>query len=235
MRPYAFALCMVALAGGAAGITGVGRLPVSSPEFSGESSHDVRYREAAGKPNDPWRNLTAEEAADHGEPICNCKTGRECDCVDCVCEGCPCKTTKRVVDPLTGIEVSGPAVIMISAPWCAPCQAAKRSEFHAQIPQKGWEYHVDETQKHRVRVYPTYRIFNKGKWWTVEGELTAKKMLPEYADTQPVQYSGSNLRVGAPEAAVVRDPAAAAAVQYSGSCCTPQSAPVRRGLFGFRR
>src|SRR5690606_9235385 len=84
MRSIAVALCMAALAG--AGMVGV---------KTGEralSDHDQRYRDAAGKPNDPWRNLTAEEANEHlrGAEVCNCKLGGKCDCVDCDCDGCPC-------------------------------------------------------------------------------------------------------------------------------------------------
>src|SRR5690554_3427146 len=121
MRSIAVALCMAALAG--AGMVGV---------KTGEralSDHDQRYRDAAGKPNDPWRNLTAEEANEHlrGAEVCNCKSGKPCDCEDCQCEDCLCETIRKsrtvespksptvkqdlIADPVTGVEVSGPAII----------------------------------------------------------------------------------------------------------------------------
>src|SRR5688572_30053666 len=52
-----------------------------------------------------------------------CPCGDDCPC------GAKAATVKQdlTVDPVTGIEVSGPSVIMISAKWCGPCQAEKKS------------------------------------------------------------------------------------------------------------
>lgn len=79
-------------------------------------------------------------------------------------------------DPLTGISVTGPTVIMVSAKWCEPCQTFKLGPMPGELAAKRWDFVVDENETAKVRMYPTYRIYDGKKWVQVEGVLTAAKM-----------------------------------------------------------
>lgn len=91
---------------------------------------------------------------------------------------CEVVPVKQVVatDPLTGISVTGPTVIMVSAKWCEPCQTFKLGPMPGELAAKRWDFMVDENETAKVRMYPTYRIYDGKKWVQVEGVLTAAKM-----------------------------------------------------------
>lgn len=67
---------------------------------------------------------------------------------------------KATTDPVTGITVKGPAVIMISKDGCAPCQRMK-SETLPRAAKDGYEVQVIERPCER---YPTTRIFDGSRW-----------------------------------------------------------------------
>lgn len=84
-------------------------------------------------------------------------------------------------DPLTGIEVDRPTVIMVSASWCGPCQTWKRGPVPPELANKGWALiiaDVTEDQWKHVKVssYPTYRIYDGTKWVQTSGMLTGSSM-----------------------------------------------------------
>ena len=65
-----------------------------------------------------------------------------------------------VRDPVTGIEVHGCSVIMISKEGCAPCALMKR-ETLPEAQKDGYEVFVIEQKAER---YPTTRIWNGREW-----------------------------------------------------------------------
>ena len=65
-----------------------------------------------------------------------------------------------VRDPVTGIEVRGCSVIMISKEGCAPCAMMKR-ETLVDAKADGYEVFVIEQKAER---YPTTRIWNGREW-----------------------------------------------------------------------
>jgi thioredoxin-related protein len=75
------------------------------------------------------------------------------------------QASKPVRDPVTGIEVSGRAVIMISKQGCAPCEMLKR-ETLPQAREAGYETTIVEQAAER---YPTTRIFDGRRWQTRVG------------------------------------------------------------------
>jgi thioredoxin-related protein len=70
------------------------------------------------------------------------------------------QAAKLVRDPVTGIEVSGRAVIMISKQGCAPCEQLKR-ETLPQAREAGYETTIVELP---AKQYPTTRIFDGRRW-----------------------------------------------------------------------
>jgi thioredoxin-related protein len=72
------------------------------------------------------------------------------------------QASKLVRDPVTGIEVSGRAVIMISKQGCAPCEQLKR-ETLPEAREAGYETTIVEQPSER---YPTTRIFDGKRWQT---------------------------------------------------------------------
>jgi hypothetical protein len=107
---------------------------------------------------------------------CDCAAGGKCECDPCKCRFCKTANQAVAADPLTGISVSKPTVIMISASWCAPCQGFKKGPMPGELRAKGWDFVIDESQTAKVRLYPTYRIYDGVKWVQVEGVLTGSKM-----------------------------------------------------------
>ncbi len=75
------------------------------------------------------------------------------------------QASKPVRDPVTGIEVSGRAVIMISKQGCAPCEQLKR-ETLPEAREAGYETTIVEQAAER---YPTTRIFDGRRWQTRVG------------------------------------------------------------------
>lgn len=110
-------------------------------------------------------------------PQVECKPVEPCDVPECD-KPEPAKPVKQVVatDPLTGINVTGPTVIMVSAKWCEPCQKFKQGPMPGEILSKGWSFVVDETETAKVSMYPTYRIYDGKRWVQVSGVLTGAKM-----------------------------------------------------------
>jgi thiol-disulfide isomerase/thioredoxin len=104
----------------------------------------------------------------------------------------PNPVKQAVVDPLTGISVDRPTVIMVSAAWCGPCQTFKQGPMPAELVSKGWVFlPIDVTEeqwKHvKVRLYPTFRIYNGARWVQVDGVLTPAKMKSALGTTGPVR------------------------------------------------
>jgi thioredoxin-related protein len=75
------------------------------------------------------------------------------------------QASKPVRDPVTGIEVSGRAVIMISKQGCAPCERMKRETLPV-AKESGYEIHTKELPAEQ---YPTTRIFDGRRWQTRVG------------------------------------------------------------------
>jgi hypothetical protein len=65
-----------------------------------------------------------------------------------------------VRDPVTGIEVRGASVIMISKEGCPPCELMKK-ETLVDARADGYEVFVIERKSER---YPTTRIWNGREW-----------------------------------------------------------------------
>jgi thioredoxin-related protein len=65
-----------------------------------------------------------------------------------------------VRDPVTGIEVRGASVIMISKEGCPPCELMKK-ETLVDARADGYEVFVIEQKAER---YPTTRIWNGREW-----------------------------------------------------------------------
>jgi hypothetical protein len=65
-----------------------------------------------------------------------------------------------VRDPVTGLEVRGASVIMISKEGCAPCALMKK-ETLVDARADGYEVFVIEQKSER---YPTTRIWNGREW-----------------------------------------------------------------------
>ena len=70
------------------------------------------------------------------------------------------QASKLVRDPVTGVEVSGRAVIMISKQGCAPCEQLKR-ETLPQAREAGYETTIVEQPSDR---YPKCRIYDGRRW-----------------------------------------------------------------------
>ncbi len=114
---------------------------------------------------------------------CNCASGGECTCgANCQC-GKPTAPAKpaglaAVVDPVTGITVYGPTVIMISTPGCGPCvmwwgidgQPSER----AAVKARGWT--TERTENVAAASYPRYRIFDGLQWFDHVGPLKADRV-----------------------------------------------------------
>jgi len=121
---------------------------------------------------------------------CECEIGNGCKCDVCKCDPRPVviaeqpkpaeqskpKPAVAIIEPMTGIVVSGAAVVMISAPWCEPCQQFKRGTMPASLKARGWEFAVDESQRTGAKVYPTFRIYDGKRWHTTTGNLTGAKL-----------------------------------------------------------
>ena len=75
------------------------------------------------------------------------------------------QASKLVRDPVTGVEVSGRAVIMISKKGCAPCEMLKR-ETLPEAREAGYETTIVEQS---AESYPTCRIFDGRRWQTRVG------------------------------------------------------------------
>lgn len=116
------------------------------------------------------------------ELACECEIGNGCKCDGCKCEEPatiqvvekPQPPKVLSVDPTTGFAATKPAVVMISRPWCGPCQAWKNGPMPGQLVSQGWDFAVDENAS--AKVFPTYRIFDGRKWHTVSGPLTPLRL-----------------------------------------------------------
>lgn len=72
----------------------------------------------------------------------------------------------RIVDPVTGVEVKGPTVIVQSREWCRYCKDLIRSEM-PKAKRDGYAVIVDE--KAPAAKFPTTRIWDGRKWSTRVG------------------------------------------------------------------
>lgn len=194
MRSIAVALCMAALAG-AAGMVDVrsDSVVVSMPETEGQP---------------------------YGSAVCGCQSGGECDCADCDCKDCPCSTIRKsrtvesltikrslIVDPVTGVSVGGPAIVMLSLNGCQPCalwQAQERPKYTRQ----GWEVPAPVFGA-AAPVYPSFRIYDGKKWHAHNGWLSGDDVRRLLNGSSAA--SNSNPALEGSGAAVVRGPAAAVA------------------------
>jgi thioredoxin-related protein len=70
------------------------------------------------------------------------------------------QASKPVRDPVTGIEVSGRAVIMITKVGCPPCERMKRETLPV-AKDDGYEIHTRELP---AKQYPTTRIYDGRRW-----------------------------------------------------------------------
>jgi hypothetical protein len=72
----------------------------------------------------------------------------------------------RVIDPVTGIEVQGPTVIVQSRSWCKYCKDLIRDEM-PKAKRDGYTVKIDE--KAPAAGFPTTRIWDGRKWSTRVG------------------------------------------------------------------
>ena len=72
----------------------------------------------------------------------------------------------RIVDPVTGVEVKGPTVIVQSREWCRYCKELISSEM-PKARNDGYTVIVDE--KAPAAKFPTTRIWDGRKWSTRVG------------------------------------------------------------------
>lgn len=70
------------------------------------------------------------------------------------------QASRLVRDPVTGVEVSGRAVIMITKVGCPPCERMKRETLPV-AKDDGYEIHTRELP---AKQYPTTRIFDGRRW-----------------------------------------------------------------------
>jgi len=75
------------------------------------------------------------------------------------------------VDPLSGVEAHGSAIILLSTPGCQPCMAWW-SKYAEPLRAAGWQVEKVEHVKSGIRSYPSARIFVGGKWYTHHGGPT---------------------------------------------------------------
>ena len=72
----------------------------------------------------------------------------------------------RIVDPVTGIEVKGPTVIVQSRTWCKYCKDLIATEM-PKAKRDGYTVKIDE--KAPAAGFPTTRIWDGRKWSTRVG------------------------------------------------------------------
>lgn len=104
--------------------------------------------------------------------VCDCS--ESCGC----CDACPGHVVNQAteapaeitsVDEVSGLEVTGPTVVVLKADGCEPCERWWNQERPKWIPG-GWA--VRDVYGAKVRRYPTFRIFRRGRWYTHEGFMT---------------------------------------------------------------
>jgi hypothetical protein len=74
-------------------------------------------------------------------------------------------------DPMTGTEVTSSAIIMVSMNGCGAC-VRWWNQYAGELRSKGWDVREVKGNFPGVRLYPTFRINLKGKWFTHVGPLT---------------------------------------------------------------
>jgi trans-2-enoyl-CoA reductase len=72
----------------------------------------------------------------------------------------------RIVDPVTGREVKGKTVIVVSRDWCKYCQTLIRDEM-PKAKAKGYTVIVDK--KTEAAGYPLTRIWDGKQWEQRDG------------------------------------------------------------------
>ena len=146
-------------------------------------------------------------------PACNCKSGGECNCVDCDCEGCPCgkPTVKEsltvegravAVDPVTGIAVGGPSIIQFSTQGCLPCVRWELEEKPKYLRQ-GWEVPAP-VYGTVAPAYPSFRVYDGKRWHAHTGWLSGadvRRMLGGAVSSSSPRVSAGAAMVSAPAAA----------------------------------
>jgi hypothetical protein len=66
-------------------------------------------------------------------------------------------------DPVTGYVPSGPTVLMITNGSCPHCEAWWE-KYEVPLSGKGWDVVKQTGYFAGVDLYPTFRVFNAGKW-----------------------------------------------------------------------
>lgn len=79
-------------------------------------------------------------------------------------------TAKTAVDTVSGIQVTGSTIVMLTAPFtCPPCEVWKRT-WEPKFEQQGWT--VVHSQPMELERYPSFRVYVNGQWFSHEGQLT---------------------------------------------------------------
>lgn len=77
---------------------------------------------------------------------------------------------RAVVDSVSGIQVSGSTIIMLTAPFtCPPCEVWKRT-WEPKFERQGWT--VTHSQPMELERYPSFRVYVNGTWFSHAGQLT---------------------------------------------------------------
>lgn len=108
----------------------------------------------------------------------------------------PNPETPSNADPVTGVEPDGPTIVMVSLEGCGPCDRwwGQRRKWEGV----GWDvqkvYGADG-----VQLFPTFRIYHKGKWHQHEGYMSyrdAADLLGLDMPRRSVQQASASLAHG---------------------------------------
>lgn len=90
-------------------------------------------------------------------------------------ETAPANPAKVYVDPVSGAEVTGPAVVMLSLPGCGPCETWWASRRQPLVNQR-WQVKRASGPFDGVPRYPSFRVFDGNVWHTSIGPLTFPRL-----------------------------------------------------------
>lgn len=85
------------------------------------------------------------------------------------------RTLKIYSDPVTGVDVPGSSIVMLSIDGCGAC-TRWWSQNANQLRSKGWTVRESKGVVPGVRSYPSFRVNIKGRWFTHAGPLTSQSL-----------------------------------------------------------
>jgi hypothetical protein len=85
------------------------------------------------------------------------------------------KRLKVFTDPVSGAEVTGPAVVMLSLPGCLPCETWWASK-PGPLRNQRWQVERKSGPFAGIPRYPSFRVFDGKAWHTEVGPLTFPRL-----------------------------------------------------------